>query len=105
MKHRLRFALALMTLGALAGCASGGHGRSIDDPSNSSVFGYVDMSEAPTSVTWATILQVAPAVEKPYWGTDVRDGLFYTSYLPPGTRLTPNSKRSSAPSIPCAKRL
>jgi len=74
-----------MTLGVLAGCATGGHGRSIDDPSNSLVFGYVDMSDAPTSVSWATIMQVAPAVDKPYWGTDVRDGLFYTSYLPPGS--------------------
>jgi hypothetical protein len=72
-------------LAALAGCAGGGHGRNIDDPSNSLVFGYVDMTDAPTKVSGVQIQQVAPPAEKPYWGTDVRDGLFYTYYLPPGS--------------------
>ena len=85
MKWHLWPVLGLFALGLLGGCAGGGHGRSIDDPSNSLVFGYVDMSDAPTSVSWATIMQVAPPTEKPYWGTDVRDGLFYTYYLPPGS--------------------
>ena len=85
MKHRIWLVLGLFTLGLLAGCASSGHGRSIDDPTNSLVFGYVDMDDAPTGVNSAWIRQVAPAVEKPYWGTDVKDGLFYTSYLPPGS--------------------
>lgn len=83
MRHRISTVFALLLL--LTACASGGHGRSIDDPSNSLVFGYVDMSEAPTSVSWASIQQMAPPTEKPYCGTDVRDGLFYTSYLPPGS--------------------
>jgi hypothetical protein len=77
------FLVAIVTL--IAGCAGGGHGRSIDDPSNSLVFGYVDMSDAPTKVTGANIMQVAPPTDKPYWGTDVKDGLFYTYYLPPGS--------------------
>jgi len=69
----------------LAGCAGGGHGRDINDPSNSLVFGYVDMADAPTKVSGAQIMQVAPPTDKPYWGTDVRDGMFYTYYLPPGS--------------------
>lgn len=85
MKRRSGIVLALLTLGLLAGCAGSGHGRHIDDASNSLVFGYVDMSDAPTSVASASIMQVAPPTEKPYWGTDVRDGLFYTPYLPPGS--------------------
>ena len=77
-------AICVMALGLLAGCA-GGHGRSINDPSNSLVFGYVDMTGAPTGFNSASILQVAPPTDKPYWGTDVRNGLFYTYYLPPGS--------------------
>ena len=69
----------------LAGCAGGGHGRDINDPGNSLVFGYVDMADAPTKISGAQIMQVAPPTEKPYWGTDVRDGMFYTYYLPPGS--------------------
>lgn len=69
----------------LAGCAGGGHGRDINDPSNSLVFGYVDMADAPTKISGAQIMQVAPPTDKPYWGTDVRDGMFYTYYLPPGS--------------------
>jgi hypothetical protein len=75
----------IIALGILAGCASGGHGRSINDTSNSLVFGYVDMGDAPTKIEGASIMQVAPPSDKPYWGTDVRNGLFYTYYLPPGS--------------------
>jgi hypothetical protein len=77
--------LSVIALGLLAGCAGGGHGRSINDPANSLVFGYVDMGDAPTKINGASIMQVAPPSDKPYWGTDVRDGLFYTYYLPPGS--------------------
>ena len=75
----------LLALAILVGCASGGHGRSINDTSNSLVFGYVDMADAPTKIEGASIMQVAPPTSKPYWGTDVRNGLFYTYYLPPGS--------------------
>lgn len=83
--QRRWWALGLILLGLLAGCAGGGHGRDINDPGNSLVFGYVDMTGAPTGFNAASILQVAPPSDKPYWGTDVRDGLFYTYYLPPGS--------------------
>src|SRR5262245_34022440 len=75
----------VLALGALAGCAGGGPGRDINDPANSPVFGYVDMADAPTKVSGAQIMQVAPPTDKPYWGMNVRDGIFYTSYLPPGS--------------------
>jgi hypothetical protein len=85
MVHRLSAALLLTAWALLSGCASSEHGRDIDDPANSLVFGHIDMSEAPTSVDYAWIMQVAPPAEKPYWGTGIKDGLFYSSYLPPGT--------------------
>ena len=85
MVNRAGILLLVSALTLLAGCAGGGHGRDINDPSNSLVFGFVDMSEAPTKVSGAQIMQVAPPTDKPYWGTDVRDGLFYTYYLPQGS--------------------
>ena len=75
----------LAALALVAGCAGGGHGRDINDPSNSLVFGFVDMGDAPTKVSGAQVRQVAPATDKPYWGMNVRSGLFYTYYLPPGS--------------------
>jgi hypothetical protein len=75
----------LITLGLLAGCASSGPTRDINDPTNSLVFGYVDMADAPTSINSAWITQVAPPSDTPYWGLGVSKGLFYNSYLPPGS--------------------
>lgn len=85
MKNRAAALLMAAAVSLLAGCAGGGHGRDINDPTNSLVFGYVDMGDAPTKVSGAQIMQVAPPTDKPYWGTDVREGMFYTYYLPPGS--------------------
>ena len=85
MVNRVGMLLLVAALAALTGCAGGGHGRDINDPTNSLVFGFVDMSDAPTKVSGAQIMQVAPPTDKPYWGTDVREGMFYTYYLPPGS--------------------
>jgi len=78
----------LFAAGALGGCASE-PGRSIDDPTNSLVFGYVDMADAPTSVDVVRLRQVAPPPpdDKAFWRMGVRDGMFYNSYLPPGSYI------------------
>lgn len=85
MKHRIWFVLGLIALGLLAGCANTGPERDINDPANSLVFGYIDMDDAPTGVKSAWIMQVAPPSDTPYWGLGVNKGLFYNSYLPPGS--------------------
>ena len=85
MKHRNWLAYGLITLGLLAGCASRGPERDINDPTNSLVFGHIDMEDAPTGVTYASLMQVAPPSNAPYWGLAVRKGLFYSAYLPPGS--------------------
>ena len=85
MKHRISLVLALIMLGLMAGCASSGPKRDINDPTNSLVFGYIDMDNAPTGVASAWITQVAPPSDTPYWGLGVSKGLFYNSYLPPGS--------------------
>ena len=83
-----RILLALLAFGAislLAGCASsGGPERDINDPNNSLVFGYIDMEDAPTDMTYAHLKQVFPATEFPYWPMGVEDGLILQQYLPPG---------------------
>jgi hypothetical protein len=83
MKQRIWFVFGVVAL--LAGCASSGPERDINDPSNSLVFGYVDMDDAPTSVSYASLVQVAPPTKSPYWGLAVHKGLFYSAYLPPGS--------------------
>jgi len=85
MTGRIGFTLGLFALALSAGCASSGHERNINDPTNSLVFGYIDMDDAPTSIAYASIQQVAPPTQEPYWSLAVRKGLFYTAYLPPGS--------------------
>jgi hypothetical protein len=85
MRNRLWLAFGLIALAFLAGCASSGPERDINDPTNSLVFGYVDMDDAPTGISYATLMQVAPPTKSPYWGLAVRKGLFYSAYLPPGS--------------------
>jgi hypothetical protein len=43
------------------------------------------MDDAPTQVSSAWVVQVAPPSDTPYWGLGVSKGLFYNSYLPPGS--------------------
>src|SRR5262245_1136364 len=84
MKNRIWLAFYLLAL-ALTGCATGGKERDINDPSNSLVFGYVDMDDAPTKISYASLQQVAPPTNAPYWGLAVRKGLFYSAYVPTGS--------------------
>ena len=85
MKKRIWLVLCSLALAASAGCASSGHERNINDPTNSLVFGFVDMDDAPTSISYASIQQVAPPTEEPYWHLSVRKGMFYSVYLPTGS--------------------
>lgn len=83
---RLRPFIALLAaLALLAGCGTSGPTRRIDDPANSLVFGYIDMSDAPTGVDAAWLQQLSPPTEAPYWSLGVNKGLFQSGYIPPGT--------------------
>ena len=68
---------------SVIGCAS----TQLSEPENdrvSLVVGYLDMSEAPTNLSWMEIKQLKPSTKKPFYGCGVEDGLFYNSYLEPG---------------------
>jgi hypothetical protein len=58
---------------------------SVDNPANSLVFGYIVMSDAPTKVKGAWLQQVSPPTETPYWSMGVEKGLFYNTFIQPGT--------------------
>ena len=84
MIKRMSGILLVFSALLLAGCASTGPERDIDDPANSLVFGYIDMEDAPTDVSYAHLKQVFPPSEYPYWPMGVEDGLLFQQYLPPG---------------------
>jgi hypothetical protein len=84
MRHRI-WLIGLIASALLTGCSSSGPKRDINDPTNSLVFGYIDMDDAPTGVDYASLMQVAPPTKAPYWSLGVRKGLFYNIYLPPGS--------------------
>lgn len=81
--------LCLLVFAAFLGaCSSGNIGpeRDANDPSNSLVFAYVDMDEAPTKVQGASL---KPQGQEGYWQMGVIDHgdgqILIQSYLPPGS--------------------
>jgi hypothetical protein len=85
MIHTLYRSGLLILVALLAACGSSSIGpeRDINDPTNSLVFAYVDMSEAPTKIDGASL---KPQGEEGYWHMNVaKDGqLLSQPYLPPG---------------------
>ncbi len=77
----------LLLLAGLAGCGSDGIGprRDINDPSNSLVFAYIDMTGAPSKKVYAASLK--PQGEEGYWHMNVADDgrLLSQAFLPPGS--------------------
>lgn len=77
--------LVVLGLIVLPGYAEDEPPISVDNPNNSLVFGYVDMSDAPTKVKGAWLEQVAPPTESPYWSMGIEKGLFYNTFIKPGS--------------------
>ena len=83
-KTRCVTGLILLTTALLTGCAFSGKGRSIDDPTSSLIFGYIDMEDAPTSMDYAKVQQVAPRTDDGFWTMGTDDGIMFNQYVPPG---------------------
>lgn len=87
MRPGIRHALAsLLAIVLLAGCTNNMKDRAADA---SIVYGYMDMSEAPTDLDWVALQQVKPRTKEPFWQAGVqkvgKGYVFYHYGLPPGT--------------------
>jgi len=85
MRTSIWVAFVVLALMGSPGLADDERPISIDNPDNSLVFGYVDMSDAPTKVKGAWMEQVAPPTESPYWSMGIEKGLFYNTFIQPGS--------------------
>jgi hypothetical protein len=83
MKNLRWLAMCLLALGLLVACGSSGPKRSLDDPDNSLIFGYVDMSEAPSKAEFFGLRQVAPGPG--FANIEVTNGLFSSGLIPLGS--------------------
>ena len=85
MRSSVCVVLVVLGLIVLPGFAGDERHIDVDNPDNSLVFGYIDMSDAPTKVTGAWLRQVSPPTEKPFWSMGVEKGLFYNTFIQPGS--------------------
>lgn len=51
---------------------------------NTLVFGYIDMDEAPAELDWFSIRQVLPKTDKPFWSLATDNGMYYNSFFVEG---------------------
>ncbi len=84
----LRYVGAITVLVILAGVLAGCSGfRPFQKPfheEHSLVFGYMDMSDAPSSFRWITMKNINPGANTGEYGFFVEDGMFYRTYVPSG---------------------
>jgi hypothetical protein len=86
MRRILTIMCLLLAVAVLAGC--GTHLRNPADDTRSLAYGFVDMEDAPTKLAWATIKQMKPVKDKPYWGAGADgSGLFWNEHLEPGSYM------------------
>lgn len=69
----------------VSACSTAGYMDRPGEPGNSIVFGYIDMSDAPTELQWVSIKKMHPPSDTPYFQFFVDDGMFYRPNLRPGS--------------------
>lgn len=84
MKKPFQYTVILTFALLLAGCGSRVFTRSVQDE-NALVFGYLDLSDAPGKLNSVVIKLVKPASDKPYYGFNIDDGMFFRTELPTGS--------------------
>jgi hypothetical protein len=87
MRQKLAAFVAALAVLTAIGCGGGKAitEEDVNKANSSLVYGYIDMSEAPTSLQRFQIKQVRPVSDSPYWGFGTQDGVFMHSALPPGS--------------------
>lgn len=76
---------AIVTIALLlTGCGGRAFTKSVEEE-NALVFGYLDMSDGPGKLNSAVIKLVKPTSNKPYYGFNIDDGMFFRTELPSGS--------------------
>lgn len=88
LRPGLRTLLMLAALSVFA-VACGGNGgyrpfQQSYEEETSLVFGYLDLSGAPTDLRWVTMKKVRPETSTPYYPMFVEKGLFFRTHVPEG---------------------
>lgn len=81
-----RLIVICATVSMLGACGSSPNLNNKPDGKNVSlVYGYIDMKNAPSKVTWVSMKKLKPKTDKPYYSFWVVDGMFFRNNVPPGT--------------------
>ena len=84
MKRRLMLAAAASVAGAnLLGCATTGEAADPNDENLSVFLGFIDMSDAPSDVSWVSVKGYGPNASN--YLARVQDGLFFHIAVEPGS--------------------
>lgn len=79
------FLLLMLSVLLLQGCSA--HMRDPENQAAALVYGYMDMDEAPSSLSYATLKQYKPVPkeDEAYWNTVGVDGMFWWDQIIPGS--------------------
>ena len=83
----MKWSLILAAVVSLTACG-GGLSPKMEEPKDadrSLLYGYIDMKDGPCWMSWFTMKQVLPAVEKPFYNFRIHEGAFYAEYIPLGS--------------------
>ncbi len=84
MRRLILNAIALAAVVWLAACSANPVPEA-PEPTDSIVFGHIDMGDAPVQLQGLDIRQYKPPTDKPYWSAGVEKGTFFNWYLDPGS--------------------
>lgn len=87
IKHRVSQTIILLLLAAfaLASCSATPKLEKPDGGNVSLVFGYIDMDDAPSELSWVEMKRMRPVTKTPYYNFWVVDGTFFRADVPEGT--------------------
>ena len=68
----------------VSGCGQSPYMDEDAGPDSALVFGHINMVEAPVGLQWVSLKQTRPETGRPYFNFWVREGDFYSHYIPFG---------------------
>lgn len=80
----IRLLLVAILLLSTVACSTWKPFRGSFEEEKSLIFGYIDMSDAPSNFKWLNAKRIKPTSDTPYYGFFVDHGLFYRTYIPEG---------------------